>query len=132
MVTRRVMSCSSAALSELSRKVKPAVESSAALTWLSVSPVNPVSVMRGYVVSFSYGMNWNSTVVGCAGSYPSQVKRMHRSGSTCLTHTLPEARYISHSQVSAAPSVILPVLLVYQNPVVIDGSARASNTSCGG
>src|SRR5215472_8372446 len=41
-VTRRVMSCSSAAFSELSRKVKPAVESSARLTWVSASPLNPV------------------------------------------------------------------------------------------
>ena len=45
MTTCRVMSCSSAAFSELSRKVKPAVESSARLTWVSASPVNPVSVM---------------------------------------------------------------------------------------
>lgn len=34
-----------AAFSELSRKVKPAVESMARLTWVSASPVNPVSVM---------------------------------------------------------------------------------------
>src|SRR5258708_1574423 len=34
--------------------------------------------------------------------------------------------------VISAPSAILPVLLVYQNLVVIDGSASASKTSCGG
>ena len=34
--------------------------------------------------------------------------------------------------VSSAPSDILPVLLVYQSLVVIDGSASASKTSCGG
>src|SRR5437764_14626798 len=57
---------------------------------------------------------------------------MRRSGSTSCTQTLPDALYISHSQVSSAPSSILPLLLVYQNVVVIDGSARASKTSCGG
>jgi len=41
-----VMSCSRAASSELSRKVKPAVESRARLTWVPASPVNPVSVIR--------------------------------------------------------------------------------------
>jgi hypothetical protein len=47
MVTCRVMSCSSAAFSVLSRTVRPAVEdSSTRLTWVSASAVSPVSVMR--------------------------------------------------------------------------------------
>jgi hypothetical protein len=39
------VSCSRAALRELSRNVKPAVESSARATWVSASPLKPVSVM---------------------------------------------------------------------------------------
>lgn len=40
-------------------------------------------------------------------------------------HTFPEAPCISHSHASSAPPYILPVLLLDQNLVVIDGSAGA-------
>src|ERR1017187_8157947 len=59
------------------------------------------------------------------------MNRISRSSSTLSTRTCPWASYISHSQTSSAPSTIRPLLLEYQNLVVILGSASASNTSCG-
>ncbi len=57
---------------------------------------------------------------------------MRLSGSMALAVTGIEIPYISQSHWTCLPASSLPLLLVNQNPVVMSGSMKASNTSATG
>ena len=80
------------------------------------------------VVSSVSASNFHS--IGRGGSSHSTTMRW--CGSTAITRTWAETPYHSHSQSSSLPSSSRPLLLEYQNLLVIDGSTIAANTSATG
>ncbi|MNJ52127.1 hypothetical protein D3C77_474470 [compost metagenome] len=92
-------------------------------------PLNPAFVMLTYVSLSPYGVNIHSTELISGGD---QLINMRRFASNSRTSTSVPTPYISHSQWIRLPASNLPLLLVNQNFVVIEGSTKASNTSCTG